>query len=97
MIHALKLAPDKSSVHSNSSDDDKENLEENSQHTTPNSSLSVRGGSGPGAGGAPEGGAGADGETVSGAVNICDEKSSLGAGILNVCYVLLKFEMGQRK
>ena len=80
MIHALKLAPDKSSANSNCSDDNKENLEENSQHSTPNSSLSVRGGSGPGAGGAPEVGEGADGGAASGAVNNCDERTSLGAG-----------------
>ena len=82
MIHALKLAPDKSSANSNCSDDNKENLEENSQHSTPNSSLSVRGGSGPGAGGAPEGGDGADGGAAIGAVNNCDERTSLGAGNL---------------
>lgn len=79
LIHALKLAPDKSSANSNCSDDNKENLEENSQHSTPNSSLSVRGGSGPGAGGAPEAGEGADGGAASGAVNNCDERTSLGA------------------
>merc|ERR1740128_1503208 len=84
LIHALKLAPDKSSVQSNCSDDDKENLEENSQHSTPNSSLSARGGSGPGAGGAPEGGAGAEGGAAIGAVNNCDERTSLGAdGIID--------------
>ena len=43
-------------------------------------SLSVIGGSGPGAGGAPEGGEGADGGAASGAVNNCDERTSLGAG-----------------
>ena len=32
LIHALKLAPDKSLANSNCSDDNNENLEENSQH-----------------------------------------------------------------
>ena len=40
----------------------------------------MRGGSGPGAGGAPEVGEGADGGAASGAVNNCDERTSLGAG-----------------
>ena len=34
-------------------EENKENIDENSQHTTPNGSLNRRGGSGPGAGGAP--------------------------------------------
>jgi len=86
LIHALKLAPDKSSSLTNNSEENKENLEENSQHSSPNSSLSVRGGSGPGAGGAhtpnPNPDTGENETVVSGAnigaVNICDERTSLG-------------------
>lgn len=86
LIHALKLAPDKSSSLTNSSEENKENLEENSQHSSPNSSLSVRGGSGPGAGGAhtqnPNPDTGENETVVSGAnigaVNNCDERTSLG-------------------
>ena len=84
MIHALKLAPDKSSSLTNSSEENKEN----SQHSSPNSSLSVRGGSGPGAGGAhtpnPNPDTGENETVVSGAnisaVNNCDERTSLGTG-----------------
>jgi len=56
LIVALRLVPDTGGGQArtnNEQDENKENIDENSQHSTPNGSLSRRGGSGPGAGGAP--------------------------------------------
>jgi len=57
LIVALRLVPENGQTPTarppSHQEENKENIEENSQHSTPNSSLSRRGGSGPGAGGAP--------------------------------------------
>jgi len=55
LIVALRLVPDTRGQDrtNNEQEENKENIDENSQHTTPNGSLNRRGGSGPGAGGAP--------------------------------------------